>query len=357
MMDCVEAQEIISAALDGEVDDGVLLERAKDHCRTCHECGRYVRTLVLVRRAAAPVPPPDLADRIMAAVRSEAISRSESETPLESPAEALRQAWASEGPPPESAVSAATVLTRIRDLMTDPRNRRAVVAWSAAAAVALVATGFGAVAGVRTIMGTRATAPEVLLTYEGSAASQVTPEDFDHAQRSATATPPQPSNPPAAAAPTGFIVVDGVAYRSTGIDGSVKRSDLTPQGSTDTALDSGAFARRRIVYGRGDPSRVFVENDDGALIGFDRVTTSFAGNTYVLRSGAIPSFADGVTLPRDVPEPASPDGRPVFTPVDPELTPPVYVRTGTDPSRGIALPPGARPDVSAGWTFWTPVSP
>ncbi len=356
MMDCFKAQELISAALDNEVDDADELELAKDHCRLCPECASYVRALVHVRRAPAPEPPTDLTERIMAAVRAQARS---SATPGET-IDALTTQSTS-GPADVSdahdSVSASTVFERLLERLTDPRNRRAVVAWSATAAVVLVATGVGAVTGVRMILGPRPTDPGTMITYDAATLAQTEPTETN---RSAAATP-EPTSAQAGSlaisSPGGYITVDGVVYRSTGVDGSVTRGDLTPSGVVDTALDTGAAPQRRTVYGRGDPARVFVENDNGELIGFDRVTTTFGGNTYVLRSGPIPSFSDPVTLPREVPEPASEDGRPVFEPVDPDLQPPVYVKVGSDPSAGIALPPGARSDVSTGWTFWTPVTP
>lgn len=356
MMDCFKAQELISAALDNEVDDSDELELAKDHCRLCPECASYVRALVHVRRAPTPEPPADLTERIMAAVRAQP---QPSTTPGET-IDALTTQSASvptDLPDTNDSVSASAVLERLWERLTDPRNRRAVVAWSATAAVVLVATGIGAVAGVRMILGPRPTDPGTIITYDAATLTETEPTTTD---RSATTTPEPTSGQAsslAIAPPGGYITVDGVVYRSTGVDGSVTRGALTPSGVVDTALDTDATPRRRTVYGRGDPARLFVENDNGELIGFDRVTTTFGGNTYVLRSAPIPSFSDPVTLPRDVPEPASEDGRPVFEPVDPDLQPPVYVRVGSDPSAGIALPPGARPDVSTGWTFWTPVTP
>jgi hypothetical protein len=100
---------------------------------------------------------------------------------------------------------------------------------------------------------------------------------------------------------------------------------------------------------------VFIRSDAGEMLGFDRVTTSFQGRTYVLRSGAITAYGQPVTLPEDIARPTSSDGSPEFTQIE-GSSPPAYIRTGQSAEQGIALPPGSKPDISADWTWWKPAA-
>jgi hypothetical protein len=70
-VECTQAQEIISAAYDGEERDPLALETAKDHCRSCAECAAYVRTLAAIHRLPAPDMPQPALERVLEALRAE----------------------------------------------------------------------------------------------------------------------------------------------------------------------------------------------------------------------------------------------------------------------------------------------
>jgi hypothetical protein len=106
------------------------------------------------------------------------------------------------------------------------------------------------------------------------------------------------------------------------------------------------------VLGTTDPSRVFI-SQGSEVLAFDRITRSYQGRTYVLRTRAIGKFGESPTLPQDIPEPSSGDGSPTFT-AESGTEDGAYVLTGRDASAGIALAPGADPSLSSGWTWWTP---
>lgn len=347
-MDCLKAQEIISSALDRGTEGDPLLAHAKEHCRSCAECGAFVKSLVLVRRAASPKPPADLGDRVMAAVRAE---HARAQRAAESIAAVSRLSDAASQPHEEPELTTAGLVERLRDR----RNRRAVLTWAGAAAVVLIVAGFGAVAGVRSIMDSGGS-PEMVMTapsedaavspYGTAGTALQSQQPADSAVRSTES-----------ASGVGLIVLEGIVYQHAGEDRSVSRSGLDQLGAVRSSLDVGGTVRSLTALGTSDPSRIFIADGQGAMLAFDRVTTSFQGRTYALRSAGIDHFGTLATLPDDVPEPSSSTGSPVFEPVDEEVTPSVYHRTGQGAEDGIALPPGAKPAVADGWSWWTPIEP
>ena len=108
-MDCIHAQRMVSAALDGDAVDAAELEAAKDHCRECSECVRFVHALAVAKRVGSPTPPADLSDRIIAAVAADLDSRAAAcaeqaaevaEAPTETPVDSV--------PPDADAAPSAT---------------------------------------------------------------------------------------------------------------------------------------------------------------------------------------------------------------------------------------------------------
>lgn len=343
-MECLKAQAVISAALDDEATDVRELDLAKAHCRDCAECSRLVRALVAVKRAPLPSPPDDLHDRIMTAVRAEhARASTIAARPVPSAAApgAARAAEAAANDDPAGSI------VDVSRRAWSPRNRRAVLAWSAAAATVFIVAGIGAVAGVRSMFPGTASRDAVVLESTAGDATNAAPEGLDAAS-------PQPdASALSAATPFGLIVVDGAVYRSAGVDGSVSESDLREIATTRSDLGE-QFVSNRQVLGTDDRSRVFIEAPDGRMLAFDRVTRSYQGVTYVLRSGPVESFSAGARLPDGIPEPASEDGSPVFRPATEDAGDGVYVIAGRTPAEGIALAPGAEAALASGWTWWTP---
>lgn len=354
-MDCIQALEAVSAAMDREVVDAALLGAAKEHCRHCPECGSFVSALLAMKRTAPPQPPEDLADRIVATVGAERLRNERAATALAA-AERSAQEREVAGPAPHVR---AVPTTSLKERLMDPRRRRAVVAWSSAAAVALVAAGFGAVYGTRAIM-TDKSVPQRIVLESDESANQEGGGTFGNTEVPQGETLASPGAAQSQAASldartaAGMIVVDGTAYRAAGTDTSVSRASLTPRGSVTTALGPNESPAKHDALGTDDPSRVFIDPGDGSMLAFDRVTTSYEGRTYVLQSGPITEWGSAAVLPADIGQPVTADGSPVFQPVDAAKT--VFVRRGTDASTGIAYPPGARSDVASGWSWWIPAS-
>ena len=348
-MDCIDAQQIVSSALDHDNPPHDRLEEAKEHCRSCPQCGRLVRSLVAVQRAPLPAPPEDLTERIMAAVAATAAS-----APQSPPAPAVT---------PQPAEPPAANVHDLVARASHPANRRAVIAWASVAAVVFIAAGFGAVAGVRWIASPETAMREVVLDSTAGLAGGAAPEEqAAQAPRSAAGESTGETGAgdgadtlgaTAASASQGLIVVDGSVYRSTGQDPSVNPASLSEMGTTRSDLGAATASQWRVL-GTDDPAHVYIEQPQGSVLAFERVTRSFEARTYVLQSGPIDGFSAGATLPGSVPEPSSPDGKPVFLPVADAGDQQVYVRTGMDATYGIALPPGAEPTLSRGWTWWSP---
>lgn len=349
-MDCIEAQELVSAALDHETVDDEPLAIAKQHCRDCADCAIFVRSLVAVQRAPLPEPSDDLADRIMGTIHAERARAERAAVAIET---TRRSTDVQAARAVRSDIEAANVVS-LKERLLHPRNRRALAAWSSAAAVALVAAGIGAVYGARAILTDRAE-PQTFVLESGGQPEESVGMTFGNA----TDTQSGASKDAAASVAydtTGLIVVDGAVYKAAGPDSSVTRATLSPRGSTRTSLESGRAASEREVLGTDDPARVFVEADDKTMLAFDRVTTSHEGRTYVLQSGPLGEWGSAAVLPNGMTEPVTKDGSPTFEPLGSSPDPTVFVLRGKDATYGIALPPGARADVAQGWSWWLPVA-
>lgn len=352
-MDCLHAQSLISEALDRAPVDADALEQAKQHCRSCPECGAFVSALAAIQRTPAPEPPAELAGRIMDTLAIE-IAREralQSRTPAD---EAIAAAAAAH------AQDRSSEPIPLRDRLTDPRARRSLALWGSVAAVVLLAAGFGAVAGVRQI--TAPTESRTAMQYgtedqiagtapEANLLAEPAPEAGDGAQdKSATVQ----------AAP-GFIMVNGDVYRFTTVE-STAVAGMSRIGTTRSALDAGGTAASHDVFAVAGQTRVFVRRTtDDSLLAFEPVTRAFRGITYQLQSAEIAAFGDWPTLPATIPQPAQEDGGPTFTYVDVDSNgTKIYRLTSSAPAQGIAVAPGTQsPDPAGGnpgWTWWTPAN-
>ena len=55
-MDCLEAQSVVSQALDKAPVDDAVLETAKRHCTGCADCTAFVRAVAATLRTSLPQP-------------------------------------------------------------------------------------------------------------------------------------------------------------------------------------------------------------------------------------------------------------------------------------------------------------
>lgn len=352
-MECLDAQRLISEQLDREPVDPAQLAEAKEHCRSCPDCASYVRTLVMLQKSPLPEAPNDLAERVMNAVSAQIAA--------DAAAKSAREVIAPVAPGeraqtiPERAGDDEVDLERLVTVVKARRNRKAVLAWTAAVVLVFVVSGIGAMAGLRTIftpapVNTTA-APESQMMYSGRSGDAALEAAAPTAAEDATKI---------AGATQNYIVVGQTTYRETGEAGGVEKTTLRIVGSTSTAM-GGQTITSRDVYGSDDPDKVYVANDDEVLMAFERVTRIFRGTEYVLVSADVSRYGEWPTLPPGLPAPTNPDGTPEYVSAGTDsqgVT--VYRQASGDADAGVAVPPGtAASDPAAGnpnWTWWQPVT-
>jgi len=384
-MDCIQAQSVISEALDGSPVDAAALDAAKSHCRECAQCGQFIRTLSAVRRAAPPKPPEDLADRVMAAIRAEAAATSQSSdlaaaaSPALVPApdsadaagasatpsgvEAASDSASSDLAAGSSAGVPVTPSASRVSLGRQRMDRRQLITWGSAAAVLLVVVGVSAALGIMRLVGTTST--QVAMTDTGQrAAVETAPQLSSESAESLAGTADAGSlapTPESAGAPANLYVnFNSDVYVLQGVSPQPK-SELTQAGQTRMTFSADTPAALHVVYTGTEPDAIYIE-DLNEMQRFTLVKRGYRGIVYTLRSGDISDYGSWPTVPPGIPLPVPPDnptGAPTFVLDGQDASgTPVYRRTGSSRQSGIAIAPGtAAPDPAAnnpGWTWWTP---
>lgn len=364
-MDCTDAQQIVSAALDREPVDTDLLTEAKDHCRRCEACTGFIRTLVALKSASAAAPPADLPDRIMARIRAEdaesiqaangaVVASSQREATA---SETARLLASLEAQPEPEATATSRVPSGIAALMEramHPRNRRATLTWAATAAAVIAVVSVVSVGGISRMFSADGTGGAPMTTQytlqPESAKTAAAPSSRSDSGAAATS-----ADMATTAAPSGFIVLSEAVYAAAGPDSTVNLQGLKVVGSTNTALTVGSPTTTLDILGTGDPNRVYIAAADGSLLAFDRITRLYAGRTYVLQSGPIETLTGNPSLPASIERPTNSDGTPSLEPANPaDPDAGVYVVKGSDASSGIVLAPGAEAKAGPDWTYWIP---
>lgn len=351
-MDCLQAQQVISDALDKVPVDDVSVEKAKLHCTGCPECNSFVRAIASTMRAAMPEPDPELPDRVMAAIRADMEAQA-----IQRAATAARSSASDR----EGAADQPETRTDNVVRLGDSARRRTLIAWGSAAAVVLIAAGMFANQGVRQILTpTDATLMDSRTGIPAQQESAVMAPSTQNNGVAGTQESGVPSVAPAAA-PDNYIEVDGTAYKQAGAVPDVDRAALNAVGSTTSSLASGGAAtQHKVLAGTQDPSRVYIALPDGTLTAFDRVTREYRGALYALKTGSIESFGIWPTYPSGVGKPTSDDGKPVFRELGPDTTgATLFEPLAGGATIGIAVGPGSpSSDPAQGnpdWTWWAPV--
>jgi len=373
-MDCIQAQALISEALDHQPVDAALLEEAKSHCRTCESCTLFVRALNVIQRAPLPAPPADLTDRIMAVVRAEAAATeqagdtlSEEVATAEALAGALTEGSAAPTDSATATIQAATEAARNKiaeksakriTVTPAPAARSQNWAWAAGVAAVLILAVVGGSLGLLNSLNSK-TATE----STGDVVYNIAPESVTSAapESALSATGAQGGEFGAAAKSTTstvlFVTYGGAVYRQAG-GTRTSRGDLASSGSVSTSFDAQTpFAMHDVFTSSAEPDVIYIANGTNNYERFELVTRSYQGKTYVLNSNAIDTFGGWPGLPSGIPAPAAPDGSPVFLTDGTDATGvTVYRRTGADARLGIAIAPNtATSDPAAGnpnWTWW-----
>lgn len=345
-MECVQAQQVISAALDREPVDAYQLEEAKAHCRACADCGLFVRALLVAEQVPLPEPPAELAERVMAQVRAEAATTQAAADAARAAAEASAAAQAAAALPPTPV---ATLAPKPRTARKLPRMWVSAAA-AAAVMVALVGTVLVVIFGMGQMTGGPATTSRIYRNGESAAQAPGISTELGGGKAAAPAA--------GSAETTGAqsITVNGTVYKLVG-PAKVNTSTATVIGSTNTALGEGNTLQLRTVWAATSPDTVYVADDEGNLFSFARVTRTYVGLTFVLTAGELSSYSQWPQLPTQIAPPTSADGQPTFTydGTDSSGTR-VYRLTNSSATQGIAIPPNTGASDPAGgnpnWTWW-----
>ncbi len=336
-MDCLKAQEILSEALDHDVDAASLAE-ARSHCDGCPECARLERGLDVLARATAPSAPEDLVERLVALGAKEAV---------------LIRAAAAEAE--ESVGEPAAVIPVV--LMARKRWTPRLTAFASAAAVllvALVATGIG-LGGMLSANRGVTDSPRTSEEYDATSAySYLAAPDAEYGSADATKDAvAQPGAPP-------YVVLDGVVYAPMG-QLAVSPSTLVTATSVATAFDTGTEPAAIPTFRIADETGTIVlRTAPDTYLGFSTVTRQLLQRRFVLTSGSdIPAYGTWPTLLRRFAVPTSPDGSPTFSFfVKDDSGVLVYIPAGGTVEDGFAVAPGTAPDDPASgnpnWTWWEP---
>jgi hypothetical protein len=369
-MDCRDAELALTALSDGAVTDPAEAAALREHCIGCETCSRYVHALLVLRELGAPPAPPDLADRIVAAVAVEAAAV-EAEA-----AAALAAAGAAAAPATEAAADTAPALpaddakplatpavpgswrarlaadARVPDWLNRSRLWSLTSAVAVSAAAIVVAIVVSQNANMRGQMDQLAQENARLAPVTGSApAGEV-------AASPAASTPAAPAPAPDRA-PDYVVFRDGVFIGGPSVDASA--TALSPDATVLSALGSVAAPANVPTFRlASDPRPIVRRLPDGAYRRFDPVTRTYGTGTFQLQSGVgLARFGEWPRLVSGMSEPTSPDGSPTLRQYGLDSAGvPVYVRIGANPEAGFAVAPGtAATDPAAGnpfWTWWAP---
>ena len=365
-MECITAQELLSASHDGEPIAIESLDSARAHCAACPECTAFVALLEALDDILSAAVPRDLVTAIMREIdlRGDADASLRADRVTATYEEGSRHGGAR---PDSDSAPAPVPAKNWSELLAhafSERNRTEVVAWIAAAAVVFAAAGIGGIAGMRAIL---VPAPPSSDTIALSGSPESATDAAKDMQVGTLSAQTEAADTEAGAASTAvatdaqFIVLEGTVYRLVGeLPADSSEIDLAttrPAGSVSAALDSGT-----------EQTYPAQRTEDGALVylvsatqrwKFERVVRSFDGRMYVLRGESISSYGDWPAWPRGVKEPVGDDGGADFEALGADdLGARVYAPAGRDAASGIAVAPSSAPgDPVAGsgvWTWWEP---
>jgi hypothetical protein len=344
MMECAQAQEVISAAYDGEERDPLALGNAKDHCRSCAECAEYVRTLAAIHRLPTPEMPEPALERVLAALREEYEP---------APAEAAVAETETVAEPAPLPIVETPFEPSAHEGASRLRRAPAWAPWAAAAAVLLVVAGIATTQGVRYLL-----QPSGDTAMVGESVTSDSEREYgEDGAGTAAITPPAQDEAVTPASGPSYVLFGQEVYALVGpVDSPVSSGSV---GSVTTSLDTGGSSATYAVYPGATPDTIVVAVDDDSALGFAAVVRPLRGTPFSLRSTPIGTFGQWPSLPAGIPEPSAPDGSPVFIAAGTDdLGVTIYVRPGTDPSSGFAVAPGTSSGDPAagntGWTWWEP---
>lgn len=348
--ECIKAQEIVSAASDGEVLSAEDVRLAKAHCSGCASCTSFVRGLASIRNLSGPQPPESAVAATVAAIREIAASASA----------AQEQSAAGDADDGSAAgdVNGGSAAKDIGPGWVGEAQRilqgKGALAWVGAAASIVVIAAAGTIVGVNYLLEPPAPVAEnaTILQADTFYDQPVVPP------ANGVGAEIQPERAQAPANGGRFIVFNGFVYEVDERRARPPAGDPTESIMSD--LGSGQIAARGVHISSEDNTILFVVAEDGAYEA-RLVTRTLDRNLYALRSSPIDMFGVWPTLPTEFTTPESPDGSPVFESAGTDdRRVQIFVPVGKTPAEGFAIapePPTGDPMTgSQNWTWWAPFS-
>ncbi|MCL5887252.1 MAG: zf-HC2 domain-containing protein [Actinobacteria bacterium] len=341
--ECLQIQEIISVAADGERLDAEEIARAKRHCAACESCTRFVGVLANMRK----VPTPAVDEGVVVATLA-AIVREQQATKAAAAAEVQAAAKAGTEAPGKSK---SWLPPSIADLLRHPK-----LVFIGAAASILVVAGFGTIVGVRYLM--TPAGPQTAFEVTADAPMPMGADTAIEAPPPAD-VPPQAVAPEAAPATGARFAVLGENVYQVAESPSLGRPEGDSIGSIITDLGSGSTGSHQ-AYATREVGTIMILGPDDVLYEATLVTRTLRGRTFALTSGTLGAFGMWPILPPRFAPPAEEDGAPTFEQAgrDDQGTP-IFAPPGASPEAGFAMAPETSGVESlAGspnWSWWVPV--
>jgi negative regulator of sigma E activity len=340
-VDCIDARAALSALYDGEPVDAACLT-ALEHRATCAECDAFARALEAVAAIPSPSAPPDLAERVSAAVSAEAAMVGQRKAAMEVAA------------PPDSDLAVRAFAGRADAAVPMWLTRQRL--WMGTAGLTLVAA---MIAAVFVISGQGA-GPDAGETDVATAVREALQKDVSSAGVGSAATaPPTTAAPAGPATAPDYVAFETLVYVA-GSPVKAGASVLTTIGATQTALQGYSAQSVTVLRAADSKGDIVLALPGGVYQSFSPVRRQLAGRDYRLVAGTgVDRFGVWPSLPSDWVTPASADGSPYYRAAGTDaLGVRVFVRIGQTPALGFMVPPGTpATDPAAGnpnWTLWLP---
>jgi len=332
--ECIEAQEIVSAASDGETIAAEEVMYAKKHCTSCAACAQWVSAVATLRKVLPPAPPEDAIASAMSVVRREAADAQETEpTPQPERSRRLRTLW-----------------------KPNPTH-----AWLAAAASIVLLFGVGTIVGVRYLLEPPQVALDARTAETGVATlteEALIPQDAPPLAETGAAAGQAETPEATPVAATRFVVFGDKVYE-VAASPVRERPSGDPLGSLTTDLGSGTPVSVEVYEVRRDPAAILIVSADDEVFKATLVTRAFEGDTFVLSSLPLTSFGMWPDLPVRFARPEQEDGSPTFEEGgQDDFGAAIFVPDGATPAEGFAVAPGSAGPASLtgtpNWTWWIP---
>ena len=369
-MDCVRAQEIISAAIDEpETAKSPVFVAARTHCATCPSCRAFATAATTLWRSPAVTAPEGLTERILDAVNVEAEAKAAREAAKAERDKVRLDTSAADSPnddlQTETPSESPTVLP-FPTVPVAPRRRispNRLVWLGSAAAVLLVVFGVARL-GLSLMQPAGGPTTQLAQAPSDGAAPTVAEPDVATAPEAEADTANRAEKQATAGGTFGAAVETARApsYVTLGAHVYEQQAEL-PTMPRDTASAGWVFTSRASdspsnVAARlsKDASSLYLETTS-TVVQYRAVTRLFAGKRFVLTSEhPLEHYGQWPSLPSRFPTPTSGGGAPTFQVAGfDDGGRQTFVPAGDSPADGFALAPDPSANGNPNWSWWEPM--